>query len=128
MNEDKKWCYYAGGFATKEEAEAAQKLLKAKGFVRPEIVVWTDGEYRNLSSDPEAQQIVYRVEITGTEALSDDVKTVIADTAEGCELSRVGQQLFVIGMFDDKAVADRVAAAITQTDPALEIKVAEIAE
>ncbi len=128
VNEDKKWCYYAGGFATKEEAEAAQKLLKSKGFVRPEIVVWTDGEYRNLSSDPEAQQIVYRVEITGTEALSDDVKTVIADTAEGCELSRVGQQLFVVGMFDDKAVADRVAAAITQTDPALEIKVAEIAE
>ena len=43
VGEDKKWCYYAGGFATREEAEAAQKLLKSKGFVRPEIVVWTDG-------------------------------------------------------------------------------------
>ena len=57
VNDDRKWCYYAGGFATREEAEAAQKLLKARGFVRPEIVVWTDGEYRNLSKDPEAQHI-----------------------------------------------------------------------
>lgn len=104
------------------------KLLKSKGFVRPEIVVWTDGAYRNLSRDPEAQQIAYRVEITGTEALPDVVKTVITEAAEGCELSRVGQQLFVVGMFDDKAVADRVAAAIIQADPSLEIKVAEIAE
>jgi len=128
VNDDRKWCYYAGGFATREEAEAAQKLLKARGFVRPEIVVWTDGEYRNLSKDPEAQHIAYRVEIVSSEALSDAVKAAITDTAEGCELSRVGQQLFIVGTFDDKAVADRVAAAVTQTDPALEIKVAEIAE
>ena len=91
-------------------------------------MVWTDGEYRNLSKDPEAQHIAYRVEIVSSEALSDAVKAAITDTAEGCELSRVGQQLFVVGTFDDKAVADRVAAAVTQTDPALEIKVAEIAE
>ena len=52
VNDDRKWCYYAGGFATREEAEAAQSLLKARGFVRPEIVVWTDGEYRNLRRTP----------------------------------------------------------------------------
>lgn len=57
--------------------------MKSKGFVRPEIVVWTDGAYRNLSRDPEAQQIAYRVEITGTEALPDVVKTVITEAAEG---------------------------------------------
>ena len=128
VNDDRKWCYYAGGFATREEAEAAQKLLKARGFVRPEIVVWTDGEYRNLSKDPEAQHIAYRVEIVSSEALSDAVKAAITDTAEGCELSRVGQQLFIVGSFDDRAVADRLADAIRQTDAALEIKVAEIAE
>lgn len=71
------------GFAIREEAEAAQKLLKSKGFVRPEIVVWTDGAYRNLSRDPEAQQIAYRVEITGTEALPDVVKTVITEGGRG---------------------------------------------
>ena len=53
---------------------------------------------------------------------------MIAATAEGYELSRVGQQLFIVGSFDDKAVADRLADAIRQTDAALEIKVAEIAE
>ena len=128
VNDAGKWCYYTGGFATLAEAEAAQALLKKRGFVRPEIVVWTDGEYRNLSLEPEAQKLLYRVEITGTDALSDDVKRVIAATAEGYELSRVGQQLFIVGSFDDKAVADRLADAIRQTDTALEIKVAEIAE
>lgn len=128
IDDDGKWCYYAGGFATKEEAEAAQKLLKSKGFVRPEIVVWTDGVYRNLSREPEQSRVAYRVEIGGVPTLPDPIRTVIAETAEGAELSRVGQQSFVVGPFDDKAVADRVAAAISQKDGALEIKVVEIAE
>ena len=128
INDEGKWCYYAGGFATLAEAEAAQALLKKRGFVRPEIVVWTDGTARNLSLDPEAAKVTYRVEITGTDALSDEVKGVIAATGEGYELSRVGSQLFVVGAFDDKAVADRLAESIRQTDAALEVKVAEIAE
>ena len=128
VNDAGKWCYYTGGFATLDEAEAAQALLKKRGFVRPEIVVWTDGAYRNLSLDPDSQKLLYRVEITGTDALSDEVKQVIAAAAGGYELSRVGQQLFIVGSFDDRAVADRLADAIRQTDAALEIKVAEIAE
>ena len=95
--------------------------------MRPEIVVWTDGAARNLSLDPEAAKVTYRVEITGTDALSDEVKGVIAATGEVYELSRVGSQLFV-GAFDDRAVADRLAESIRQTDAALEVKVAEIAE
>ena len=128
VNDAGKWCYYTGGFATLDEAEAAQALLKKRGFVRPEIVVWTDGAYRNLSLEPDSQKLLYRVEITGTDALSDEVKQVIAAAAGGYELSRVGQQLFIVGSFDDRAVADRLADAIRQTDAALEIKVAEIAE
>ena len=128
INDEGKWCYYAGGFATLAEAEAAQALLKKRGFVRPEIVVWTDGAARNLSLDPEAAKVTYRVEITGTDALSDEVKGVIAATGEVYELSRVGSQLFVVGAFDDRAVADRLAESIRQTDAALEVKVAEIAE
>lgn len=45
------------------------------------MVVWTDGAERNLSRDPVAQDLAYRVEITGTDALSDAVKQVIAETA-----------------------------------------------
>lgn len=128
INDAGKWCYYAGGFATREEAEHAQKLLKEHGFVRPEIVMWTDGEARNLTRDPEAQSMAYRVEIAGTEALSEAVKQLIAAEAEGRELSRVGSELFVVGLFDDRALADRLAAAIAKTDPELQIKVAEIAQ
>ena len=127
INDEGKWCYYAGGFATREEADAAQALLKKRGFLRPEVVVWTDGEARNLSREPEAEAVAYRVEITGSESLSEAVKQAIAQHAEGSELSRVGQT-FVIGTFDDRALADRLAAAIAQADAKLQIKVAETAE
>ena len=56
------------------------------------------------------------------------MKQVIAGTAEGRELSRVGQQLFVVGTFEDRAVAERLAEALRQADAVLEIKVAEVAE
>lgn len=118
-----KWRYFAGGFATEAEAVEAQKQLKSKGFVRPEVVVWRDGVYRNLSRDPEPVQVVYRIEISGP--LSEAAKTTIAERAEGRELSRIGQNMFVLGMFDEQAVATDVASAIRASDPKLEIKVAE---
>lgn len=123
-----KWCYYAGGFATREEADAAQAQLKKHGFLRPEVVVWTDGEQRNLSREPEAAAVAYRVEIVGADALSEAVKQAIAQHAEGRELSRVGQQTFIVGTFDDRALADRLAAAVAQADTNLQTKVAETAE
>lgn len=122
-----KWCYYAGGFATKAGAEAAQKALKARGFARPEIVVWNDGVYRNLSRDGDAS-VAWRVEISGVESLSAAVKEAITETSGGAELSRVGQSLFVVGVFDDKTVADQVLTAVVQAEPGIEIKVAEIAK
>lgn len=128
IDEAGKWRYYAGGFATREEAEHAQQLLKERGFLRPEIVMWTDGEARNLTRDPLARSTAYRVEIAGTESLSEAVKQLIAAEAEGRELSRVGQELFVVGLFDDRVLADQLAAALAQTEPDLQIKVAEIAQ
>ena len=127
INEDNKWCYYTGGFATLAEAEEAQARLKKHGFIRPEIVVWTDGAARNLSRDPEPEDTAFRVEITGAEALSDAVKEAISSLAEGCELSRVGQ-LFIVGSFHDRAVADRLAEAIRQADPSLNAEVTAIGQ
>lgn len=127
IDDDGKWCYYAGSFATRDEAEAALKTAKARGFVRPEIVVWTDGEMRNLSREPEGGS-AWRVEIVGAEALSDEVKAAIRDRAEGAELSRVGQQLFVVGLFDDRSLAEALAEELRRLEGALEIKVTEIAE
>ena len=126
INADGKWCYYTGGFASLEEAEAAQEILKEHGFLRPEIVVWVDGAERNLSRDPEAMNVTYRVEITGAEALPEAAKQVIAETAAGHELSRVGQQLFVVAGFTERTTADRLAEALRMADGSLEINVVEV--
>ena len=72
--------------------------------------------------------MAYRVEISGADDLPDAVRQVIAEQAGGRELSRVGQQLFIIGTFDDRAVAEQLVQAIGQADPSLEIKVAEASE
>lgn len=127
VNDEDKWCYYTGGFATREEADSVQVVLKKHGFLRPEVVVWNDGVYRNLDREDETP-VAYRVEISGADDLPDAVRQVIAEQADGRELSRVGQQLFIIGTFDDRAVAESLVAAISQADPSLEIKVAETAE
>ena len=123
-----RYCYFAGGFATKAEAVDAQEVLRAKGFRRPELVVWYDGEYTNLTRTPEAEMAAFRVEISSEQNLSDTVKQAIAQAAPGCDLSRVGADLFVVGQFDNKAVADQAAAAIRAADPQLSVKVTEIAK
>lgn len=126
IDEAGKWRYFAGGFATETEAVEAQKQMKTKGFVRPEVVVWRDGVYRNLTRDPEQTRIAYRVEISGP--LSEAVKSVIAERAGGRELSRIGQDLFVLGMFDEQFAAGQVAEEIRRTDANLEVKVSEFTE
>ncbi len=126
IDDAKKWNYYAGGFATLAEAEDAQKQLKDRGFIRPEIVVWTNGAYHNLAESPDADARVYRVEITNAELLSDAVRTAIATVAGDAEISKVGQNLFVVGLFYDRAVADAVAETVRNTDDRLQINVAEM--
>lgn len=120
--------YFAGGFATKAEAIEAQEILRSKGFRRPELVVWYDGTYTNLTQTPEAELAAFRVEITSEQNLSEAVKQAIAKSAPGCDLSRVGADLFVVGRFDNKAVADQTVAAIHAADPKLTVKVTEITD
>ena len=43
VNDEDKWCYYTGGFATREEADSVQVVLKKHGFLRPQVVGWDDG-------------------------------------------------------------------------------------
>ncbi|MEG1622102.1 MAG: SPOR domain-containing protein [Alistipes sp.] len=118
--------YYAGGFATKAEAEIAQNELLKKGFRKPELVVWIDGVAENVSQQERTNTVQgYRVEITGTQALSDPIKTAILKYAAGREISRLGQDFFVVGTFDDRAVATKVAQAVAQIDDQLEIKITE---
>lgn len=122
---DSRVSYYAGGFATREEADKARGQLLEKGFRRPEIVLWTDGAAENLTRmEAEGLAKSYRVEIAGT--MTEAASEAIRAAAEGRELSRVGQDRFVVGLFDDRAAAERVAEAVAAADVGLEIKVSEI--
>lgn len=125
VGESGRWSYYAGGFATRQEAEQAQALLRKRGFARPEIVVWNDGVYRNVSVDGEAAEETFRIEIAAPGPLSEEIRRAIAETAPEADVSRAGQK-FVVGMFDDRAVAERVAAAVRRAAPELELKIVEI--
>ncbi len=122
-----KWNYYAGGFATLAEAEAAQQLLKQKGFLRPEIVVWRNGAARNVSQHPDTDARMYRVEVLDAEELSESIRAAIVAVAADAEVSKVGRNLFVVGLFPDKETAEAVAEAIRRTNDELEIKVVEMA-
>lgn len=133
QNEERMYCYYAGGYATRAEADEAQQLLRDKGFRAPQICRWVDGEITNLTlaeADDEAPTVVtgvrYVVEITSTEDLSEEIHDIIVANGDNREISRVGESTFVIGTYSDRAVADKLAELIANADPSLEVKVSEI--
>lgn len=126
-----RWCYYAGGYESHEEALDAQALLKKRGFRRPEIVRWTDGEAVNLdrqtAAGGEGAERLYRIELHGAETLSEVTRVAVKAAAPDAELSKVGQT-FVLGLFSEREEAERVAEQLRRTDTALEIKIDEIVE
>ena len=119
---DKKYLYFAGGYKSKSAAEEAAAELKKKGFKNPVVVVWREGVYRNLSTDPEETR--FRLEITGVQSLTPEVRAVISDNAPDCEVTRAGDT-FVVGMFGDRAEAERTAEALRSADSALNIRIAQ---
>lgn len=124
--EDNRWRYFIGGFATMAEAEEGRLLLKKRGFLKPQIVVWIDGQYRNLSEEPmPTVPGGYRIEISGAQSLPDAVREVMKTEAPEVQLSRAGER-FIVGQFADKAVADQVAASIRSAEPALDVRIVEV--
>lgn len=124
--EDGQLCYYAGGLKTRAEAEAAVEVMKKKGFRNPEIVEWCDGRKTNLSRRSDEERVTFRVVIKGG-GLDDTVRDLIATMAAGCQVSKVAEDTFIVGMFDSRASADRVAQAVAKCDDALAVEVAEVA-
>jgi hypothetical protein len=59
-------------------------------------------------------------------ALNDDVRNVIETMAADCQLSRLAEDSFSVGMFASQASAERVAQAIAKYDDTLTIEVKEI--
>lgn len=136
---DRKHYYYAGGYATYEEAQAAAARLKKAGFRNPRVVAWHDGVYDGapagngtVSPGNQDARLRYRVEISGAgNSLSRMVRDVISTQAAGKEVSRTadpdtGASLFVVGSFNTKALAESLVNAIETVEPELEMKIVTI--
>lgn len=137
---DKKSYYYTGGYATYDEATAAAARLKKAGFRNPRVVAWHNGVYdpapgagdKPVASTSTNAKVRYRVEISGAgESLSGAVRDVITTQAAGKEISRTtapdtGDPLFVVGSFNNKALAEALVNGITAIDPTLTLRVVEI--
>ena len=121
--EDGRFSYYAGGFHSRAEAEKAVEVMKKKGFKNPQIVEWCDGYKTNISEAGES--VSFRLVISGA-ALDDTAREIIAEMAPDCQLSRVSEYNFIVGMFASRAMADRVAQAVGKCDPDLVINIEEI--
>ena len=119
--------YFAGGFSSDSAAHAAQEQLKRMGFCRPEVVVWNDGNYRNISdpSDNPVDTMLYRVELLGVEELPDAIKDTIRTTTAGRDIARSGDR-FIVGPFQGKEEAEQLRNALTAIKPEkMEIKIVE---
>ena len=132
-DEEQMYCYYAGGYATRAEAERAKQQLSERGFRAPQICRWVDGEMTNLTlaaeEDPSAEPVTgirYAVQIASPEALPREVVDIIAAEGEGKEISRAGDGEYVVGTYADRAVADRLAEMIGSADQRLGVEVMEI--
>ena len=54
------------------------------------------------------------------------VQDVIATMASECQVSKIADGKFIVGMFDSRAVAQRVADALAKCDENLMIEVSEL--
>ncbi len=118
--------YYLGGYKTLAEAQEARAVLKKRGFRRPEVVEWRDGEPWNLTRSPRVEKSKYRVEIEGVEELSDELKSVIETQGAGRELSKIDAQVFVVGLFDDISTAENLLQSIKIMDDSVKVSVVKI--
>ncbi len=123
VNDKNRYCYYIGGFATLEEAEEAFDVLKDRGFRVPQIVVWSDGRERNLTTDPLPIDSTYRLEILDITSLPDEVREVVSREVPNNPISKVGTDKFVILSLEDKQQAESLAEKLTGLDSSLNIVV-----
>lgn len=126
-SDDGKTRYFAGGFATEEEAIQAQAQLKKRGFRSPEICVWIDGVYRNLTQAPlpTATLSGFRLEISNIEQVTDAMRAALSVVSTTAEISRAGS-LYIIGTFEERSQAEQAVTALHGVDPTLQIKVIEL--
>lgn len=133
-DEGEVYCYYAGGFATRSEADEAQQFLRDKGFKAPEVCRWADGEMKNItlldSSDDSSEgnspvvghRYVVHIE---TDTMSDDMRATIEQTAPKKSISRVGGR-FMVGTFTSRADADLLFTVLSEAYPDCTVTISEL--
>ncbi len=115
--------YYGGGYKSYREALVAQKESKARGFNRPEVVMWRDGVSRNLSRTPYPRGN-YRVVVDNCEELPEGVDEIVTKFDRDVQITHVGADQYIIAPFADRMVAEDMIGEITEKYD-LEIKVIE---
>ncbi len=123
VNELKRHCYYIGGFATFDEAVAAQAQLKAHGFRAPQIVVWSDGRERNLTKEPLPLNASYRIDIANAPVLPEGAKEATLRIAPNSTINKVSTDKFVIMSLDRSSQVDSLVGALQSLDSRMEISV-----
>lgn len=133
QDDEGKYCYYAGGFATRTEADEARLFLLDKGFKAPQICVWKDGEMTNISAETESDDAETPVAMTGvrytiqieTEQIDDTLRELIESIAAGKSLSRANGR-FILGTFTSHSEADVIVSVLSESYPELNIGIEEI--
>lgn len=87
-----KYRYFVGGFASDSTAFAAQEECLKIGFRKPEVVVWVDGQYFNLSeeADNEEESRRFRVIVDSAEPLSDELVRQIKIETDNADIVKIG--------------------------------------
>ena len=125
-SEDGKWIYYGGGYPTVEALEKHLQTVKRLGFRSADVAAWIDGTYADSRAEiEELKSKSYTIEITGTDALPENVRRVIAQMSEGNELSRVGKNTYLVTGFRSREAAELVVRGIASADSSLNVSVAE---
>ena len=130
--EEDLYCYYAGGYATLKEAEEAQLFLREKGFKKPEICRWRDGEMINIDTieeedDDNTTPLVGSRYIVMLECdtIDEALRQTITATSPDKVISRRGAQ-FAIGTFTDYAEATALLTALAEQHPDVGATIVEL--
>lgn len=119
LQQEGRYIYFTGGFSTLAEARVACELLRQKGFKQPTVVRWVDGHEEEVPED-EGSRI--RLEISGTDRLSERVIGFIREATPEPEISRSGST-FHVGGFSEMSVAEELARKIRLAESALTVQV-----
>ena len=135
-NDEGNYVYYAGGFATRREADEAQLFLKEKGFKAPEICRWQNGAVMNITVVENENDGSVAIPVSGTrymikistDTLSDELRAVIAAEAPRQGISKEAGG-FTLGTFDSRDEVEILVSLLGESTTApIEIIEIEINE